>query len=462
MGVAYRFRNATTLLSKKELEDQYVYFSSPQNLNDPNEGLRNMVWKGDKIVWDNFFGHFLWCLQVYHAVLQLEGQERELTNEDIRVTRVVRIPPVQHGYAHIDDFSDTVFRDASIDDIVASIGVRPIRYNEVVQYLETIHSFALVALERMFQDNKSLPESESKTRSSKLPQGILDLNDDLKNGFLDAAGGMLDDLRLYARLQRPAPRTVFERNAQKLIFDFPKSYLDRLDTLLYPKWYIACFSDDISNSSMWSHYADKHRGVSLIFTTDDAESDESIALNCITGFSSTGAHHKVHRSLVPMKLYRVEYGTSRGEIDYFRSMGNVPKNELFTLWYTDHQGRVSGLSHDIGETRWRNDYWLNFFPDITNKSVDWSYEKERRLVLYGLLGDDLENEEDCKCSYEFRTLKGIVFGIRTPDETKKRIINILAEKCRVDSRSDFELYQAFYSRLDDSIGKRRISIRGFS
>ena len=29
MGVAYRFRNATTLLSKKELEDQYVYFSSP-------------------------------------------------------------------------------------------------------------------------------------------------------------------------------------------------------------------------------------------------------------------------------------------------------------------------------------------------------------------------------------------------------------------------------------------------
>ena len=58
MGVAYRFRNATTLLSKKELEDQYVYFSSPQNLNDPNEGLRNMVWKGDKIVWDNFLDIF--------------------------------------------------------------------------------------------------------------------------------------------------------------------------------------------------------------------------------------------------------------------------------------------------------------------------------------------------------------------------------------------------------------------
>ena len=174
-----------------------------------------MVWKGDKIVWDKFFGHFLWCLQVYHAVLQLEGQERELTNEDIRVTRVVKIPPDQHGYAHIDDFSDTVFRDASIDDIVASIRVRPIRYNEVVQYLEIIHSFALVALERMFQNNKALPESESKTRSSKLPQSILDLNDDLKNGFLDAAGGMLDDLKLYARLQRPAPRTVFERNAQE-------------------------------------------------------------------------------------------------------------------------------------------------------------------------------------------------------------------------------------------------------
>ena len=421
-----------------------------------------MVWKGDKVVWANFFGHFLWCLQVYHAVLQLEGQERELTNEDIRVTRVVTNLPDQHGYAHIDGFSDTVFHDASIDDIVASIGGRHVRYNEVVQYLEIVHSFALSELERMFQDTEARPESESKARSSQLPQSILDLNDDLKNRFLGAARGMSDDLKLYARLRRPAPRTVFERNAQKLIFDFPKSYLDRLNTLLYPKWYIACFSDDIGNSSMWSHYADKHRGVSLIFTTDDGESDESIALNCITGYSSTGARHRVHRSLVPMKLHRVKYGTSRGEVDFFRSMGNVPKNELFTRWYTDHQGRVSGLSHDVGKTRWRNDYWVNFFPDITNKAADWSYEKERRLVLYGLLGDDLENEDDRKCTYEFPTLRGIVFGIRTPDETKKRIINILAEKCRLHSRSDFELHQAFYSHLDDRIGKRRISLRVFS
>ena len=462
MGVAYRFRNATTLLDKKEIENQYVYFSSPQDLNDPNEGLRNMVWKGDKIVWSNFFGHYLWCLQVYFAVLQLEGQERDLTDDDIRVTGVVKIPPDQHGYAHIDDFSDTVFRDASIDDIVASIGARPIRYNEVVHYLEIVHCFALIALQRVFMDNKTLPEGEMKTHFGKLPRMILDLNDAVKSGFFDTAGAMLDDLKLYERLKRPAPIDVFERNAQKLMFDFPKSYLDRLDTLLYPKWYIACFSEDASNSSMWSHYADKHRGVSLIFTTDGEESDESIPLNCITGFSATRDRHRVHRGLVTMKLYRVEYGTSRREIDFFRSMGNVPRNELFTLWYTDRRGNISDLSHDVGETHWRDDYWISFFPDITNKSVDWSHEKERRLVLYNLLGDEFENEEDRKCTYEFRTLKGIVFGIRTPDEIKKRIINILEQKCRIESRSDFELYQAFYNGLDDSIGKRRILIRGFS
>ena len=462
MGVAYRFRSASTLLDKNELEDQYVYFSSPQDLNDPNEGVRNIVWKGDRIVWNNFFGHFLWCLQVYHAVLQLEGHERELTNEDVRVTGIVKIPPDQHGYAHIDDFSGTVFRDASIDDIVASIGVRPIRHIEAVQYLELVHTYALAALQRMFMDNNAMSESESKIRPNKLSQSISTLNDEPKNVVLDTAGAMLDDIKLHARLEQPDPRNIFERNAQKFIFDFPKNYLDRLDTLLYPRWYVSCFSDDISNSSMWSHYADAHRGVSLIFTTDGEEPNESITLNCVTGFSSTHTHHKVHRSLVPMKLYRVEYGTTRREIDFFKSMGNVPKNELFALWYTDDRGNISGLSHDVGETRWRDDYWISFFPDITNKSVDWRYEKERRLVLYGLLGDDLEKEEARKFTYEFRTLRGIVFGIRTPDETKKRIINILEQKCRVEIRSDFELYQSYYNPLDGSIGKRKISIRGFS
>ena len=163
-----------------------------------------------------------------------------------------------------------------------------------------------------------------------------------------------------------------------------------------------------------------------------------------------------------MKLYKVEYGTTHPEIDFFRSMGNVPRNELFDLWYTDYNGNISGLSSDVGETHWRDDYWIRFFPDVLNKSIDWRYEKERRLVLYDIVGGDIEGEEYRKCTYEFRTLRGVIFGIRTPDEIKLRIINILARKCRAEGRADFELYQAYYEPGAGSIGRRKIAIPGFS
>ena len=59
----YRFRSIDALLDKyQELESQTIYFASPDQLNDPMEGFRDIVWRGDKIVWTNFFKHFVYCL----------------------------------------------------------------------------------------------------------------------------------------------------------------------------------------------------------------------------------------------------------------------------------------------------------------------------------------------------------------------------------------------------------------
>ena len=50
MAKFYRFRSIDTLLGKhSELEKQTIYFASPDDLNDPMEGLRNIVWNGDRI-----------------------------------------------------------------------------------------------------------------------------------------------------------------------------------------------------------------------------------------------------------------------------------------------------------------------------------------------------------------------------------------------------------------------------
>ena len=56
----YRFRSIDALLDKyQELESQTIYFASPDELNDPMEGFRDIVWSGDKIVWTNFFKHYV-------------------------------------------------------------------------------------------------------------------------------------------------------------------------------------------------------------------------------------------------------------------------------------------------------------------------------------------------------------------------------------------------------------------
>ena len=387
MGVTYRFRDATKLLDHKELEDQYVYCCAPHQLNDPSEGVRDTVWKGDKILWMNFFRHYLLSLGVYYSVLNLKGQNRKLTSDDIHVRGLIGIPAARRG-AHppADQFHETVFRRSSIGDLVASIGSRAIRHGEVLQYLEVIHVTATTAMLEIFE-RKSLPTgSESKILLDKMSRIISRFSDDLRRTVLGTYKAIWDGMKLQMRLELPEPQSSLEENWQSLILDFPRNYLDRLDTLLYPMWYVACFTEDIRNSSMWGHYADGHRGICLIFATDSAGSVETIALNCVTGYSSTGTRHNKHRSLVPMRLYRVEYGTTQREVDFFRSKGNVRKKELAALWYSDENGSVSDLSHHIGEMEWREDYWSRFAPAVSSKSIDWTYERERRLVLCDDLG----------------------------------------------------------------------------
>ena len=69
----YRFRSMKYLLVDKyqELKKQEIYFASPEQLNDPMEGLRDIFWRGDKIVWKNFFKHYVFCLYVayFHSLV---------------------------------------------------------------------------------------------------------------------------------------------------------------------------------------------------------------------------------------------------------------------------------------------------------------------------------------------------------------------------------------------------------
>lgn len=80
----YRFRSADALLDKfHELENEEIYFSPANDLNDPLEGYMDVSFDGDEILWTIFFQNYIFCLFVFGVIVTLTGDSKKLTDDDI-------------------------------------------------------------------------------------------------------------------------------------------------------------------------------------------------------------------------------------------------------------------------------------------------------------------------------------------------------------------------------------------
>jgi hypothetical protein len=83
------------------------------------------------------------------------------------------------------------------------------------------------------------------------------------------------------------------------------------------------------------------------------------------------------------------------------------------------------------------------------KTSEWAHEQEHRLLLWSSM-HNFQDEASRKLRYNFADLSGIIFGIKTAAEAKRKIMRIIAEKCKAESRIDFEFHQMQYSCRDRS------------
>ena len=122
---------------------------------------------------------------------------------------------------------------------------------------------------------------------------------------------------------------------------------------------IACFTTRNDNTRMWSHYADKHNGL------------------CI-GYSTCGA------SLNSWDIYKVRY------------VGEIPTNKALS-------------SYDGPDA-------YNTFRDlVTSKSGDWDDQDEWRYIAWATCGNIEQFDHD--------ELISITFGMRCDLNVKKRLLN---------------------------------------
>ena len=480
MTELYRFRATEQLLDKfHELEEQTIYFASPEELNDPMEGFRDIVWRGDRIVWTNLFRNFVFCLERFYSLVKIAGDSVKLDRTHIPIDGRWDEPLTSQSGKLFDDLWARAFHDAKLNTLIEKIAstTHKVRYHELVLYLRIAHTAILPRIQEIYVDRGFASESE---RPSPLPSPTVarfanstffeqrhQIDDDKDADILFSAAYQVmtgEDLaRKYA--WPTGPGHIFERNKQLLLLDFPPLYVDRLESLLWPDWYAACFTGSYHNSSSWAHYGDEHKGVCLIFDTEQSGHARTLALNQITGGSSNAREEgtREHRSLVRSAFYEVNYKESLEEVDFFRSIGRLPGPAIMSIWYSDESGNVSECSSHMDARgdmdSWREHYWDAFYRDIVAKTKDWSHEHEHRLILNGLLGE--LDKQQRTVTYEFDSLQGIIFGAKTSDEDKMKIIDVIERKCRERGRTDFKLFQAYYSPKHGEIRKFEIPL-GFS
>ena len=465
MERVYRFRSVDRLLgSSKELEKQEIYFASPSELNDPTEGLRPIVWRGDTIAWTNLFRHYLYCLHWTCIRFAVVAKDSRLEEFEIPVVEEVNLS-VTAAMSRVHERAvTTVFETANLPKLVDVLAKsdRSVGDIEMLFFLQLFHLSAVEGIKAAHSQLGSpipyLSETPLPHPLARIPEALeLAMQMDYDNApdvVLRASTKLMRGLyfggkyALSLRLREEQADTL-EENLRYLYFDFSRIYLEHLTHLLYPNWYAACFSRNCNHAATWASYGDDHKGVCLVFEVEpDSDSGKSaVTLNMLRRYGVSGGQ----RIARPELFHDVKYGPDVVEIDFFRSLGRLPHQKAVETWYGDGRGNLSECAaHLEGDIDlWRREYWNRFLPGIVQKGADWQHEKEARLILHGLL-DDLAPEERM-ATYEFASLVGIIFGIRTPDSAKIEVIDVIRQKCVEHGRDTFVFSQAYYSRKTDQI-----------
>lgn len=158
---------------------------------------------------------------------------------------------------------------------------------------------------------------------------------------------------------------------------------------------IICFSEEYLSMLMWSHYADNHKGIAIIYDKNDIENADN--------YTSSG-------ELIRKKsiLRQVAYAQKQTDLtleveDYIRAYKMPNLGDVIPP--------ITNLSQDKLRSM------------MTEKSPDWSYEKEWRIVPRHI---SLENES--KLGYMLIKPKGIILGSMCLEENQRQIIDICHRK----------------------------------
>lgn len=459
----YRFRSVENLIGKyQELEKQQIYFAALDELNDPMEGTRRYFWQGDKIVWENFFKHYLLCLEHVIFLSRLMPENETITKKDIPIYKSETDLPTDIYRERIQKINKQFFSDSFVQSYLQFIIKNPnkIYLEEMYVHLKMLSGIALESIFEIDIQSGLIPNPENaqpKRIERKLDLDIASVWDELNEksdsdiNYQKSMEFLYDTLKIWD--SELLLKCKDSPKLQSIYIEFPQMYLDSVVELTYPKAYVACFMDNCSNSSIWGTYGNNHTGVCLKFKTNN-ESNPMLPLKTIIGYSSTKGNIYDYRDF---PLQPMEYSSSFDELDFFRNLGRLPISQLKKQWYTDENGELSICCENIFSQvdEWRKQHWNVYEGAYLKKLPVWSHEREYRIILSSVL-DAFDDPKDRLLEYKFENLEAIIFGMKTPKEAKAEIIEIVKRKCEELGRNQFDFFEMAYSTSKNELYPRKL------
>lgn len=452
----YRFRTLKNIFEYKELENLEIYFASTDELNDPMEAYKDVIFQGDIIMWHNLFKNYILCLSRFILVNRLKGNP----NKIVEISSFDILNPVDnfvYSNAYYDLFVkiyktfrkyytkyiDDIFKD---DDKVTTEALKVYLFIMNIIILEIIFSHLY----------KKIADKSIKFVKNKIKENIdflLKYKNDIEHHYNETSCPVLA-MQFFDNIfyKKSFNKTRFPFNVKLyeyiLYGKFIDEYVNYLANFVRVKNYTASFNTDVTNPVMWSHYTENHNGICLIYKSID---------NKMEFFKNKTNKKNIPLKNITLEFKKVNYKYEDNTVNFFYIFLR-DKEEIKDNWHKDFLTNKKSKLYDNYKTNKQyiqNEKNLHALP--LYKTNHWNYEKEYRLIL------DERNElkkEDKIYKYDFNYLDGIIFGMKTPLNEKLKIINIIKKLCKKNKKdfNTFKFYQAFMETKYQNINYYQIYI----
>lgn len=462
----YRYRSFEKVLGNDELGKQTIYFADKHELNDPMEGFNDVFWNGDVIAWNNLLKHYLICLERAFAQFYISGGGEKIGSDHIHVFATLNhSPTLQHQSLLklvLKEFLNTPMVTTVRDAFIRR--ETDLRRDELSFFLTCVHPYAIIAIQKAYSKAKLCDPAVAREIIKKAKLLIMSeinfseifdaLNkNNAKNPFkVEEVMGIYKNVTLFGSIAQNCENGVElpPDNGRMLFVGFSDAYIQRLEDLIFPKPYVACFSARSDNATMWAHYGDAHKGLCFRYKTHHRNGETFLPLTTIIGCGGDKHGTRECFGKQSFQLHPVQYNNKYPEIDFFSTLGRLPVPSM-NWWLCDDNHNASKCMDALSDEKlWRKKYWDTFINVATRKLKDWQYEDEFRLILNSEI-TDLTIREKRVLKFDFCDLDGIIFGIKTSEDHKKHCYQKVLDVCKeLDCESPM-FYQAYYSREKEGI-----------